>query len=625
MAGQGTVGLELAEQAARIGGRLDAALVCCGGGGLVAGCAVALTHQVPGIAVHAVEPEGFDDTARSLAAGQRLRNAADARSFCDALLAPMPGELTFAVNARLLAGGLVVTDAEVAAAMRLAFRHLQAGGRARRCRGAGRGAGRQAADARPHHRRRRLRRQCRCGAVRRRARPRGLTLSAVQAAGSAGPSRRMAGIRASPPAWSTPADKAALAALAEAISTRRLRMPTARAVATSAAMPAGAERSSPSGPTAASDRPRTPLLARCSIRGGPGGSRTTMRGAERPDIGHQLAHARLGQALRQAQYLEDQPAGGTQRQPAAKLRERLAPAHRGERAVMHRHEQPGPPSPAHRNEQCRRLPQAPAVELGRQLVVLSRHARKRRPVGAMGQMIGGHEAFAQVQQRLKSGLEPVYVGRVRARSRVPGLIGRGREPRLQLRQCVDAGQPGIEVEGPSAHMDAGTTRDGAAQARGRFRRQQLAMPGVLAAVGPRPAAGRAGPRRPERRARRAPAHAPGSRARRSARGCAAPANAAPGSGATAPDRRAARCPRHRPGTPARQRARRAASAGPSAGSSSATGRAGTVPGSPSGRSGMQPAFDSSAKPTLALGMAASYASAGYQEVNAGRLYSARPT
>jgi len=125
MAGQGTVGLELAEQAARIGGRLDAALVCCGGGGLVAGCAVALTHEVPGIEVYAVEPEGFDDTARSLAAGQRLRNAVDARSFCDALLAPMPGELTFAVNARLLAGGLVVTDAEVASAMRLAFRHLK--------------------------------------------------------------------------------------------------------------------------------------------------------------------------------------------------------------------------------------------------------------------------------------------------------------------------------------------------------------------------------------------------------------------------------------------------------------------------------------------------------------------
>lgn len=125
MAGQGTLGLELANQAERAHARLDAALVCCGGGGLVAGCSVALTHSLPGIAVYAVEPEDFDDTARSLATGRREGNAAGARSFCDALLAPMPGALTFAINSRLLAGGLTVSDAEVAAAMRLAFRHLK--------------------------------------------------------------------------------------------------------------------------------------------------------------------------------------------------------------------------------------------------------------------------------------------------------------------------------------------------------------------------------------------------------------------------------------------------------------------------------------------------------------------
>ena len=125
MSGQGTLGLEIAAQAACRGARLDAALVCCGGGGLVAGCATALCGRVPGIEVYAVEPQGFDDTTRSLAAGKRLPNAAGARSFCDALLAPMPGELTFAVNAHLLAGGLTVTDAEVASAMRAAFRHLK--------------------------------------------------------------------------------------------------------------------------------------------------------------------------------------------------------------------------------------------------------------------------------------------------------------------------------------------------------------------------------------------------------------------------------------------------------------------------------------------------------------------
>lgn len=125
IAGQGTLGLEIADQAASVGARLDGALVCCGGGGLVAGCAVALHDKLPGLTVHAVEPEGFDDTGRSLATGQRVRNAAGAHSFCDALLAPMPGELTFAINSRLLAGGLVVSDAEVATAMRLAFRHLK--------------------------------------------------------------------------------------------------------------------------------------------------------------------------------------------------------------------------------------------------------------------------------------------------------------------------------------------------------------------------------------------------------------------------------------------------------------------------------------------------------------------
>lgn len=122
--GQGTLGLEIADQAAALGVRLDAALVPCGGGGLIAGTATALTTRVPGLAVYAAEPAGFDDTARSLAAGERLSNpplSADALSFCDALLAPMPGVVTFAVNRRLLAGGLAVSDAEVARAMATAF------------------------------------------------------------------------------------------------------------------------------------------------------------------------------------------------------------------------------------------------------------------------------------------------------------------------------------------------------------------------------------------------------------------------------------------------------------------------------------------------------------------------
>lgn len=125
IAGQGTVGLEIAEDAARLGVALDAVLVPAGGGGLAAGTALALGAAMPDAKVWCVEPQGFDDHARSLAAGRRLSNDAGGRSFCDALLAPMPGELTFAINATRLAGGLAVSDAEVAAAMRFAFEELK--------------------------------------------------------------------------------------------------------------------------------------------------------------------------------------------------------------------------------------------------------------------------------------------------------------------------------------------------------------------------------------------------------------------------------------------------------------------------------------------------------------------
>ena len=125
IAGQGTVGLEAAAQAARLGVLPARAFVPCGGGGLVAGTALALRARVPGIAVHPVEPAGFDDTARSLAAGHRLSNPPDSRSICDALLAPEPGEIAFALNRARLAPGLVVTDDEARAAMRAAFRHLR--------------------------------------------------------------------------------------------------------------------------------------------------------------------------------------------------------------------------------------------------------------------------------------------------------------------------------------------------------------------------------------------------------------------------------------------------------------------------------------------------------------------
>lgn len=125
IAGQGTIGLEILAQADRMGAVIGQILVCCGGGGLVAGVATAVKAARPGIAIHAVEPDTFDDTARSLAAGKRLRVPDGAQTICDALMAPMPGMLTFPINQALLAGGLAVTDAQVRDAMRFAFSSLK--------------------------------------------------------------------------------------------------------------------------------------------------------------------------------------------------------------------------------------------------------------------------------------------------------------------------------------------------------------------------------------------------------------------------------------------------------------------------------------------------------------------
>ncbi|HEX7126768.1 MAG TPA: threonine/serine dehydratase [Thermodesulfobacteriota bacterium] len=124
-AGQGTLALEVARQASGLGARLDAFLVPCSGGGLAAGCALALERESPGTEVYTVEPAGFDDMARSLAEGRRVENRAGGRSICDALLAAAPGEMTFEVNRPRLAGGLVVSDEQVLDAMAAAFDALK--------------------------------------------------------------------------------------------------------------------------------------------------------------------------------------------------------------------------------------------------------------------------------------------------------------------------------------------------------------------------------------------------------------------------------------------------------------------------------------------------------------------
>jgi threonine dehydratase len=125
IAGQGTVGLEIVAQAAALGATLDSLICCVGGGGLIAGTSTAVKALSPSTDIWGVEPVGFDETRRSLESGRRETIDKDARSICDALLTPIPGDLTWPINQKNLAGAVAVTDAEVAEAMRYAFSTLK--------------------------------------------------------------------------------------------------------------------------------------------------------------------------------------------------------------------------------------------------------------------------------------------------------------------------------------------------------------------------------------------------------------------------------------------------------------------------------------------------------------------
>ncbi len=125
IAGQGTCGLEIAQQLEALGETADQLVCCVGGGGLIAGINLALAEKAPGIAVYGAEPEGFDDHARSLASGERERNVRGAGSVQDALLSHAPGELTFAINKARLKGIGVVSDSEALEAVAFAWRHLK--------------------------------------------------------------------------------------------------------------------------------------------------------------------------------------------------------------------------------------------------------------------------------------------------------------------------------------------------------------------------------------------------------------------------------------------------------------------------------------------------------------------
>jgi threonine dehydratase len=125
IAGQGTVGREIAADLAALGITPDIVVAPASGGGLVAGTAVAITTQFPEAAVMSAEPEAFDDHARSIAAGRREPHKASGRTICDALMASIPGEMTFAINQQLLTRGVTASDAEVTDAVAFAYRELK--------------------------------------------------------------------------------------------------------------------------------------------------------------------------------------------------------------------------------------------------------------------------------------------------------------------------------------------------------------------------------------------------------------------------------------------------------------------------------------------------------------------
>jgi threonine dehydratase len=125
IAGQGTCGLEAIEQMGELGKIPELLLSPCGGGGLLAGVSTAATALVPGIKVVGIEPADFDDHYQSKLAGERRSITQGSQSFCDALLASTPGELTWSINQHTVSSFLQVSDDNVAHAISFAFAHLK--------------------------------------------------------------------------------------------------------------------------------------------------------------------------------------------------------------------------------------------------------------------------------------------------------------------------------------------------------------------------------------------------------------------------------------------------------------------------------------------------------------------
>jgi len=125
IAGQGTAGLEIVRSLRDLGVTPDAAVIPCSGGGLSSGIGLAIRDAFPRAALVLVEPQGFDDYARSLAAGTPLANDKTSGSVCDGLLSPSPGPIGFALNQANGARAIAVSDEEALAAVAFAFNELK--------------------------------------------------------------------------------------------------------------------------------------------------------------------------------------------------------------------------------------------------------------------------------------------------------------------------------------------------------------------------------------------------------------------------------------------------------------------------------------------------------------------
>lgn len=125
IAGQGTIGFEVAEDLANLDLAPDIVTMPASGGGLAAGISLSIKALHPNARIVTAEPELFDDHVRSFKSGKREKNERITGSICDALLMADPGKLTFEITKKLSGEGVSASDEEVLAAMAFVFRELK--------------------------------------------------------------------------------------------------------------------------------------------------------------------------------------------------------------------------------------------------------------------------------------------------------------------------------------------------------------------------------------------------------------------------------------------------------------------------------------------------------------------